>query len=183
MLQQSQSDVLILIDACFAAGAGARSVPCAPDQGTTEIIAASGMEKTAFGPSVFSFTHALMHQLYVFANHDTAQVFSVTVLHQALLSNIISRPASHRQTPVYIRLDDGQRPSISLQLYAFGEGTAYRNKQMAKQAALELWAKFPDSYPRFGSLWPAPVFIVEIAGPHPLNPQHWLEYFAGAAIP
>lgn len=142
IIQQSHSNVLILIDACYAAGIGAQAIPGTPNRGTVEIIAASAMEKTAKGPGIYSFTHALMRQLYEFANRDTANTFSVAVLHQALLSSIVTRPARYRQTPVYIRLDDGQRPSISLHLDALAAGqnenSRNREKQMANKAAREL---------------------------------------------
>ncbi|KAL8707894.1 MAG: hypothetical protein Q9225_007686, partial [Loekoesia sp. 1 TL-2023] len=115
MLEQSGSDVLILLDCCAAASSAAAS-----GNGVTELIAACGFETWAPGVGEHSFSRSLIEELK-YLSHGSP--FSVTLLHNKVLSRIkYWKPrytsvdeSERRKTPIYIQLaNDLNRRSIEL---------------------------------------------------------------------
>jgi hypothetical protein len=121
-LERAASNVLTLLDACHAGG----STPCWNHDisvgGTTELLAACGVNKTTAGgngPKVF--TNVLLSELKIFAARRT--MFSVAELHHGMLAQLASKRVTWREeitrkptcAPVYIRLRGGtHQPSIML---------------------------------------------------------------------
>jgi hypothetical protein len=133
MLEQAQSDVLILLDCCAAASSTAGS-----GTGVTELIAACGFETWAPGVSEHSFTRSLIDELIFWADGLT---LTVALLHNKVLSRIkYWKPRygstgnyEHRKTPIYIVLaNDGRQRSIELE-------------PLRHQASSELEARVPSS--------------------------------------
>lgn len=115
MLEQSESDVLILLDCCAAASSAAAS-----GNGVTELIAACGFETWAPGVGEHSFSRSLIEELKYLSH---GRPFSVTLLHNKVLSRIkYWKPrynsvyeSKRRKTPIYIQLaNDLNRRSIEL---------------------------------------------------------------------
>lgn len=103
MLEQTRSDVLILLDCCAAASSASSSTT-----GVTEVIAACGFEAWAPGVGEHSFTRSLIDELKYLSY---GVPFTTTFLHNKVLSTIkYWRPryelnhGERRRTPVYIRL-------------------------------------------------------------------------------
>ena len=115
MLEQADSDVLILLDYCAAASSAADA-----GSGVTELIAACGFETWAPGVSEHSFTRSLIDELKYWSHGPS---LSVAMLHNKVLSRIKywkprfgnSGNHEHRKTPIYILLaNDGKQRSIEL---------------------------------------------------------------------
>ncbi len=107
MLEEAQSDVLILLDCCAAASSvtGAGS-------GITEVIAACGFETGAPGVGQHSFTRSLIEELKYLCR--TAP-FSTALLHNTVLSRVkywkprygpSEDDQERRKTPIYIVLSN-----------------------------------------------------------------------------
>lgn len=104
LLEQTKSDVLILLDCCAAASSASSS-----GVGVTEVIAACGFETVAPGVGKHSFTRSLIKELEYLSR---GAPFTTTLLHNKILSRIKDwKPRyksldQHEQwkTPVYIRL-------------------------------------------------------------------------------
>ncbi|KAL9014738.1 MAG: hypothetical protein Q9173_000617 [Seirophora scorigena] len=115
MLEQSESDVLVLLDCCAAASSNAAS-----GKGVTELIAACGFESWAPGVGEHSFSRSLIEELK-YLSYGTP--FSVALLHNKVLSRIkywkprytSALASERRKTPVYIQLaNEMNRRSIEL---------------------------------------------------------------------
>ncbi|KAH8748552.1 hypothetical protein F5882DRAFT_234875, partial [Hyaloscypha sp. PMI_1271] len=112
----AQSDVLILLDACAAASATARSL-----NGSMEAIVACGFESKAPPPGEHSFTNALIDVLDDWVNRRS---FSASCLHSEILSQLkLKEKKKGREgqklewcvTPIYINCThDSRIPSIEL---------------------------------------------------------------------
>ncbi|KAL2048673.1 hypothetical protein N7G274_000585 [Stereocaulon virgatum] len=133
MLEQAQSDILILLDCCAAASSTTSS-----GTGVIELIAACGFETWAPGVSEHSFTRSLIDELTYWAKGPT---LTVALLHNKVLSRIkywkprFGRTGNyeHRKTPIYIVLaNDGKQRSIELE-------------PLRHQASSELEASVPPS--------------------------------------
>lgn len=115
MLEQSESDVLILLDCCAAASSATAS-----GTGVTELIAACGFETWAPGVGEHSFSRSLIEELK-YLSHGPP--FSVALLHNKVLSRIkywkpryaSAFASEQRKTPIYIQLANvSNRRSIEL---------------------------------------------------------------------
>lgn len=115
MLEQAESDVLILLDCC--AGASSTSET---GNGVTEVIAACGFETWAPGISAHSFTRSLIDELHFWCGNASN---SVAMLHMRVLATMKHwKPRSsrtsideRRKTPVHSLLTN-QGNSRSIQL-------------------------------------------------------------------
>ena len=115
MLEQAESDVLILLDCCCGASSAAEA-----GNGVTEVIAACGFETWAPGVGQHSFTRTLIDELGYWSN-DACQ--SVAMLHMRVLSSMKhikprtwnSIREEQRKTPIYSVLsNEGAPRSIEL---------------------------------------------------------------------
>ena len=107
MLEEAQSDVLLLLDCCAAASSVTGS-----GNGVTEVIAACGFETWAPGVGQHSFTRSLVEELRYLRR--TAP-FSTALLHNTVLSRvkywkprygISAGDLEKRKTPIYIVLSN-----------------------------------------------------------------------------
>lgn len=80
MLEQAESDVLILLDCCAAGSATVE-----PGGGITEVLGACGFEALAPGVGSHSFTRSLIDELKYMSSRDP---FTVTMLHSNLIARI-----------------------------------------------------------------------------------------------
>jgi hypothetical protein len=114
LLENSKSDVLLLLDCCQATGGGGNIEP-----GTSkEIIAACGFGSAAPGVGQHSFSRALIEELT--ASH--ARPFSTEVLHLGILTRLRGRvpvQAEERETPVRVLMGPGglQQSQITIVSY------------------------------------------------------------------
>lgn len=115
LLENAESDVLILLDCCAAA-----SSISATGSGVTEVIAACGFETWAPGVGEHSFTRSLIDELRYWSR---GPILSVAMLHNKVLSRIkywkprfgMTGEHEHRKTPIYIVLShEGNQRSIGL---------------------------------------------------------------------
>jgi hypothetical protein len=130
-LEHTESDVLILLDACCSAGASNLSSGYDSNQGgRTEIIAACGFDETTHGES---FTRVLIGELKRMANddHNFDQQISALQLHGKMLESMryqnlpesdgpgVFLKSDHRfSTPVHMSLTrDHSQPSIPLKRF------------------------------------------------------------------
>ncbi len=115
MLEQAESDVLILLDCCAGASSAAEA-----GNGVTEVIAACGFETWAPGVSDHSFTRSLINELQYWRNDPSN---SVAMLHMRVLATMKHwKPRSsttsneeRRKTPIHSLLTN-QGCSRSIQL-------------------------------------------------------------------
>ena len=107
MLEEAQSDVLVLLDCCAAASSATGA-----GSGITEIIAACGFEAEAPGVGQHSFTRSLIEELKYLRR--TAP-FSTALLHNTVLTRakywkprygISAKNQERRSTPIYIVLSN-----------------------------------------------------------------------------
>ena len=115
ILEDAESDVLILLDCCAAA-----SSISVTNSGVTEVIAACGPETWSPGVGEHAFTKTLINELqYCGGNHH----LSVTSLHQKVLARIKSWKPTYsnngdsepRKTPIHTILSGKGKPrSIDL---------------------------------------------------------------------
>ncbi|KAL8790092.1 MAG: hypothetical protein Q9213_000794 [Squamulea squamosa] len=117
MLEQANSDALLLLDCCAAASSVAAS-----GNGVTEVIAACGFETWAPGVGEHSFTRSLIEELKYLGHRPP---FSVALLHNKVLSRIkywkprfasaCASETERRKTPIYIQLaNEMNRRSIEV---------------------------------------------------------------------
>ena len=116
MLEEAQSDVLVLLDCCAAASSATGA-----GSGITEVIAACGFETWAPGVGQHSFTRSLTEELKYLCR--TAP-FSTALLHNVVLSRakywkprygISASDQERRKTSIYIVLSNEIRqPSIEI---------------------------------------------------------------------
>ena len=114
MLEEADTDVLILLDCCAAASSSADT-----GNGVTELIAACGFETWAPGVSQHSFTRSLIDEL----KYWSKSALSAAVLHNKVLSRIkyykprFGSGSDHerRKTPIHIELSN-RRKHISIEL-------------------------------------------------------------------
>ena len=115
LLENAESDVLILLDCCAAA-----SSISATGSGVTEVIAACGFETWAPGVGEHSFTRSLIDELRYWSR---GPILSVAMLHNKVLSRIkywkprfgMTGEHEHRKTPIYMVLShEGNQRSIGL---------------------------------------------------------------------
>lgn len=115
MLEQAESDVLILLDCCAGASSASEA-----GVGVTEVIAACGLETWAPGVSEHSFTRSLIDELQYWCGNNSN---SVAMLHMRILATMKHwKPRSgrisngeRRKTPIHSLLTD-QGHSRSIQL-------------------------------------------------------------------
>lgn len=115
MLEQAESDVLILLDCCAGASSAAEA-----GNGVTEVIAACGFETWAPGVSEHSFTRSLIDELQFWCGQPSN---SVAMLHMRVLASMkhwkprSSRTSNdeRRKTPIHSLLTS-QGCSKSIQL-------------------------------------------------------------------
>lgn len=115
MLEQAESDVLILLDCCAGASSASEA-----GSGVTEVIAACGFETLAPGVSEHSFTRILIDELRYWCGNPS---HSVAMLHMRLLAAMKhwkprssrTRDDERRKTPVHTLLGN-QGHSRSIQL-------------------------------------------------------------------
>jgi ankyrin repeat protein len=110
-LEESRSDVLILLDCC-ASGV------CTTDEGNgvTELIAACAYNAITNGVGPFSFTHALIAKLRLLAQ---LQHFTIGYLYNALFTEIQGwriEEACHKKAPVYLILSQNSDLPRSIRL-------------------------------------------------------------------
>jgi hypothetical protein len=116
LFAEAQSDVLILLDACAAASATARSL-----HGSMEAIMACGFESRAPPPGEHSFTNTLIEVLDDWINRGS---FSASFLHAEILSQLkLKETKKGREgtklewctTPIHINCTQNSKaPSIEL---------------------------------------------------------------------
>ncbi len=116
MLEEAQSDVLVLLDCCAAASSATGA-----GSGITEVIAACGFETWAPGVGQHSFTRNLTEELKYLCR--TAP-FSTALLHNVVLSRvkhwkprygISASDQERRKTPIYIVLsNESKQRSIEI---------------------------------------------------------------------
>lgn len=116
MLEEAQSDVILLLDCCAAASSASGA-----GSGITEVIAACGFETWAPGVGEHSFTRSLIEELRYLRR--TAP-FSTALLHNTVLSRVkywkprYGRASSNREqrkTPIYIVLsNEAKQRSIEI---------------------------------------------------------------------
>jgi len=102
-LEESQSDVLILLDCCS-------SSVCTTDEGNgvTELIAACAYNATANGVGPFSFTHALNAKLRQLSQLPS---FSIGQLYNAIFTEVQGwrlEDSHHKKAPVHLVLSQNQ---------------------------------------------------------------------------
>jgi Fungal Zn(2)-Cys(6) binuclear cluster domain len=145
MLEESKSDVLILLDCCAAASSTA-----SVDSGITEVIAACGFETWTPGVGEHSFSRSLIDELKFLS---TGPLFTAAMLHNKVLSRIkywkprYNAGASlnpkdlwteKRKTPVYILLaSEAKQRSIEI--------TPMRSIHSLPLASIAMPAPFPSS--------------------------------------
>jgi len=116
MLEEAQSDVLVLLDCCAAASSATGA-----GSGITEVIAACGFETWAPGVGPHSFTRILTEELKYLCR--TAP-FSTALLHNVVLSRVkywkprygtSASDQERRKTPIYIVLsNESKQRSIEI---------------------------------------------------------------------
>ncbi|KAL8921606.1 MAG: hypothetical protein Q9172_003931 [Xanthocarpia lactea] len=111
MLEEAESDVLVLLDCCAAASSGGSA-----GKRVTEVIAACGFEAPAPGVGHHSFTSNLTDELRYLGRSKTS--FTTAFLHNKVLARlkqswnpryINGEHRERRRTPIYIHLADGAR--------------------------------------------------------------------------
>lgn len=117
MLEEADSDVLILLDCCAAASSAGGS-----GKGITELIAACGFESSAPGVGEHSFTRTLIEELRYYGQRPG--IITSVFLHNKVLARAMKswnpRYASEgaqerRRTPIHINLaDQSKRRCIEL---------------------------------------------------------------------
>ena len=115
MLEQAESDVLILLDCCAGASSAAEA-----GNGVTEVIAACGFETWAPGVSEHSFTRSLIEELQFWCDKPSN---TVAMLHMRVLATMKhwkprpggTRVGERRKTPIHTVLGN-QGHSRSIQL-------------------------------------------------------------------
>jgi hypothetical protein len=116
LFAEAESDVLILLDACAAASATARSL-----HGSMEAIVACGFESRAPPPGEHSFTNTLIDVLHDWVDRRS---FSASCLHAEILSQLKLKENKRGRegkklewcvTPIYINCtQDSKAPSVEL---------------------------------------------------------------------
>ena len=115
MLEQAESDVLILLDCCAGASSAAEA-----GNGVTEVIAACGFETWAPGVSEHSFTRSLIEELQLWSDKPSN---TVAMLHMRVLATMKhwkprtggTRVNERRKTPIHTVLGNQGHPR-SIQL-------------------------------------------------------------------
>lgn len=181
MLEQANSDVLILLDCCAAASSVAGS-----GSGITEVIAACGFEASAPDIGEHSFTRSLIEEMCFMALNAP---FSVALLHNKVLSRIkcwnprYNAPndlQEKRKTPVYILLtNEANQRSIELTPLLkkpIDEFSSPFSKNLAEQADT-------TSSQTVEGLWPDPDFkspkvliSVALEDDQTLRTDEWVEW-------
>ncbi|KAL8838203.1 MAG: hypothetical protein Q9170_002246 [Blastenia crenularia] len=106
MLEQCESDVLILLDCCAAASSAAAS-----GNGVTELIAACGFETWALGVGEHSFSRSLIEELNSLAS-------------QVLEAKIYFAICIRETNPIYVQLANELRcRSIELSILPFNRAS------------------------------------------------------------
>ena len=106
LLENAVSDVVIILDCCFAASADQRSV-----DGTIEVLAACARELNTIGVSQWSFTSRLTEVL-----HDLKKApFTITELHSRLVNFRAAKGKKKLlRAPVHSIMSNKNRPSICI---------------------------------------------------------------------
>ena len=115
MLEQAESDVLILLDCCAGASSAAEA-----GNGVTEVIAACGFDTWAPGVSEHSFTRSLIEELQFWCDKPSN---TVAMLHMRVLATMKhwkprpggTRVGERRKTPIHTVLGNQGHPR-SIQL-------------------------------------------------------------------
>ena len=111
MLEEAESDVLVLLDCCAAASSGGTA-----GQGVTEVIAACGFEAPASGVGHHSFTSNLTDELRYLGRSRAS--FTTAFLHNKVLARLkqswnprymSDEHRERRRTPFYIHLADSAK--------------------------------------------------------------------------
>jgi hypothetical protein len=112
LLEQAQSDVLILLDCCCSGIAST-----VEGNGVAELIAACGYNNKALGVGVYSFTSALIMELQKLS---TKPIFSVGELYSNIYLNIQHRTlmdgTERHPPPIHLQLTQESRFPRSIQL-------------------------------------------------------------------
>ncbi|KAG8530647.1 uncharacterized protein KY384_004002 [Bacidia gigantensis] len=106
ILEHAASDILILLDCCFAASAGLTSI-----NGSVEVLAACGREVGTVGISGWSFTSRLTEVLY----KKRLQRFTVAQLHSDLMGyRAVSGEKKLLRTPVHGIMSNKDKASVRI---------------------------------------------------------------------
>ncbi|KAI4148598.1 MAG: hypothetical protein LQ341_001529 [Variospora aurantia] len=193
MLEQCESDTLILLDCCAAASSATAS-----GNGVTELIAACGFETWAPGVGEHSFSRSLIEELKCLGRGPP---FSVALLHNKVLSRIkywkprytLPFTSERRKTPIYIQLaNELNRRSIEIsplpqQEVVPSPGTSPQPAvDSTGQSSVSEDVDMLDSEPSQSSLaevWPDPNFAspkvlisVALEDDQRLRPDDWNEW-------
>lgn len=146
MLEEAQSDVLMLLDCCAAASSATGA-----GSGITEVIAACGFETWAPGVGQHSFTRSLIEELKYLCR--TAP-FSTAVLHNLVLSRakywkprygISASDQERRKTPIYIVLsNEGKQRSIEIEPIPAPGSTPGLSPNKSASRASSTSSRLPD---------------------------------------
>lgn len=201
MLEQTKSDVLILLDCCAAASSASSS-----GIGVTEVIAACGFETWAPGVGEHSFTRSLTAELK-YLTHGAP--FTTAFLHNKVLSRIkYWKPESQserRKTPVYICLANETMPRsilvepMKLQTEPTSESLVITNSSPSSQSSgpsvdpqedVDMLAS-ESGQTSLSDVWPDPMFrypkvviTVALEDDQRLRPREmtdWLKLFSALA--
>ena len=100
----SKSDVLFILDCCYASSAGTRGRL----QGSKEVMAASSMEDVAYGVGVKSYTHNLIEEL----RQSAHMPLTTTILNGRMVNRRGHNKLNY--TPHHFSLVDDDTPCIEL---------------------------------------------------------------------
>ena len=193
MLEEAESDVLILLDCCTAASSAAGT-----GNGITELIAACGFETWAPGVGEHSFTRSLIDELNHWSRVSTP--LTAAMLHNQVISrvkywnprfNTPSRQESfkeRRKTPVYIVLSN-EAKKRSIELLPF-ESLLSETKSITRlRSSPELSSLSEDplspSHSSLSTVWPDhkfdyPKVLISVAldEDQVLHTQSWIEWLS-----
>jgi hypothetical protein len=112
-LEKASSNVLLILDCCYAAGSvNSYRNGSFSEGGQTEIIAACGLNMTCPGPGPDSFTHYLTLELKSLAKKP-ASTFNKADLYRGVVSLMHQSPGN--PTPIHLRLNGhNDNPNIPL---------------------------------------------------------------------
>ena len=115
MLEDSNADVLLLLDCCQPLGGGG-SVRTATSK---QVFAACGFSSETPGVGEHSFSRALIEELL----NSVWRPFTMSEFHHRILNRLRTMVPSHRggqrQTPVLGLLGEGGLPNPSIQLASY----------------------------------------------------------------
>ena len=192
MLEEAQSDVLVLLDCCAAASSAAGA-----GSGITEVIAACGFETWAPSVGQHSFTRSLIEEL---KHLRRTAPFSTALLHNMVLSRVKywkprygtrASDLERRKTPIYIVLSNETRQRsieitpVSVRDGALGFSSSSPQKSVSPGSSVSLEAKDGSSSSKssIDEVWPdegfrCPKVLISVALEEEqwLSPQQWEDW-------